>query len=191
MPSVTPGGAREGRAPLRGRRGFTLVEIMIGLTLLVVGVLGVASMFSRGYSNVGDGGRLTMAVTAGRQMLEDVRLVPFAQLPNLNGPTGGGFRTDQPATLPAGEPERTIARKWRYALAGADATAGWAFSSTETQQWGRLLSGTRGGAEFGAVGQITVVDVDNPVTLRQVTVTITDPSGTKTYVQLQTLISRP
>jgi Tfp pilus assembly protein PilV len=152
---------------------------MIGLTILVVGILGVAGMFGTGYTNVAEGGRMTLAVTAARQMLEDIRTIPFNNLPNLNG-----FDTNNPGTQPANNPEREIARKWRYALAG-DGT-GWGFTTAEKARWQNLGVGN---ALFGARGQITVGDTtpQNP-TMRQATITVPVP-GRGASVQLTTLIS--
>jgi prepilin-type N-terminal cleavage/methylation domain-containing protein len=162
-------------------RGFTLIEILLGITILVIGILGAASMFGTGYTNVAEGGRMTMAVTAARQMLEDVRTIPFGSLPNLNGPAGTGFNTNSPGSQPASDPERNIARKWRYALAG-DGT-GWNFTSAEKARWQSLGVGS---IPFGASGQITVVN--QTATLRLITVTVQIP-GRGATVQLATLIS--
>jgi prepilin-type N-terminal cleavage/methylation domain-containing protein len=177
--------AREDRGRRVGGRGFTLIEILIGITLLVVGILGVATMFGTGYNNLGEGARMTMAVSAARQMLEDVRLIPFDNLANLNGPLGTGFNTNNPASQPAGGPELDIARKWRYALA-RDTGTGWNFTAAEKAKWRSLGVGT---AIFGAIGQIQVADVNNPLTLRRITVTVAVPGG-RWSVQLATLISR-
>ena len=163
-------------------RGFTLIEILIGITILVVGVLGVATMFGTGYSNVGEGARLTLAVTAARQMLEDVRTIPFNNIVNLNGPGGTGFNTSNLATLPAADPERNIARKWRYALAG-DGT-GWNFSTAEKAKWQNLGVGN---VPFDGSGLIVVTSPS--ATMRLVTITVNVP-GRGNTVQLATLISR-
>ena len=182
-----------------GDRGLTLVEILIAVTIMAVGVLGMLGMFHAGYNTVGGGGRSTMALTAARQMLEDVRLVPFANLPNLNGPAGTGFDTNTAGTLPAANVERAIARKWRYALAGEG--TGWVFTALEKQEWSRLLSGVGGGVSVAGQGVITVADFGGlpgvapalggiPVTVRQVTVTVRVPAGGMP-VTLSTRISRP
>jgi prepilin-type N-terminal cleavage/methylation domain-containing protein len=172
-----------------GGRGFTLIEIMIGITILVLGILGVATMFGTGYNTVGEGARMTMAVTAARQVLEDMRTLPFDRLADLNN-----FRTDTPGSVPPADasldPGRTmaigIARKWRYALA-RDTGTGWNFTAAEKAEWRSLGVGT---AIFGATGQIQVTaDVVNPLTLRRVTATVSVPGG-RWSVQLATLMSR-
>jgi len=157
---------------------LTLVEIMIGMTILVVGILGVTSMFGTGYTNVGEAARMTMAVTAARQMLEDIRTIPFDNLLNLNS-----FDTNASGTQPANNPERGIARKWRYALAG-DGT-GWNFTAAEKAMWQNLGVGN---SVFAARGTITVAS--QTATLRLVTVTVRTASGRGATVQLATLISR-
>jgi prepilin-type N-terminal cleavage/methylation domain-containing protein len=166
----------------RRTQGFTLIEILIGITILVVGILGVATMFGTGYTNVGEGARMTMAVTAARQMLEDVRTIPFDNLVNLNGPGGAGFDTNVLGTEPAADPERNIARKWRYALAGDG--VGWNFTIAERANWQNLGVGS---VPFGASGLIVVTSPS--ATMRQITITVRVP-GRGNTVQLATLISR-
>ena len=53
--------------------------------ILVVALLTLASMFPVGYRQITDAGRMTMAVSGARHILEDVGDVPFANLSNLNG----------------------------------------------------------------------------------------------------------
>ena len=167
--------------PMRSR-GFTLIEILIGITILVVGLLGVTTMFGTGFTNVAEGGKMTMAVTAARQMLEDVRTIPFTNLSDLNGPGGAGFDTNLLGTLPAADPARNVARKWRYALAGDG--VGWNFTNTEKANWQNLGVGS---VPFGASGLIVVASPS--ATMRQVTITVRIP-GRGNTVQLATLISR-
>ena len=167
---------------LKHTQGFTLIEILIGITILVVGVLGVATMFGTGYSNVGQGASLTLAVTAARQMLEDVRTIPFNNLTNLNGPGGTGFDTSSLGTQPAADPERNIARKWRYALMG-DGT-GWNFTNAEKGKWQNLGVNN---VTFGGRGLVVVTSPS--ATMRLITITVNVP-GRGNTVQLATLISR-
>lgn len=169
--------ARQERERPVGGRGFTLIEILIGITVLSLGILGVTSMFGTGYINVGEGARMTMAITAASQMLEDIRTIPFGNLLNLNG-----FDTNASGTQPANNPERGIARKWRYALAGAG--TGWNFTAAEMAMWHNLGVGT---ALFGAEGTVAVVS--QTATLTLVTVTVRTNSGRGATVQLATLMS--
>ena len=159
-----------------GGRGFTLIEILIGITILAVGLLGIAGMFSTAYVDINAGGKTTMAVTAARQIIEDMRLMPFANLVNVNG-----FDTNTVGSQPAGQPELAMARKWRYLVAGSG--TGWNFTSAEKAQWTSLYTG---GANFG--GQATVAVTSPSPTLRLVTVTVPVP-GRGVTVSLSTLIS--
>jgi prepilin-type N-terminal cleavage/methylation domain-containing protein len=168
-------------------RGFTLIELLIGMTILTFGLLGIAAMFPMGYFVVSDAGKMTMTLTGTRQILEDVRSVPFQNLGNLNG-----FDTNNAATLPAANPERDIARRWRYALAGEG--SGFTFTTAEKAAWTRLTttaaspnSNTSMTSVFGGRGVISVVA--QTATLSRITITITIPGRTKT-VNIATLVSR-
>jgi len=164
-----------------GGPGFTLIEILIGITILAVGLLGIAGMFSTAYVDINAGGKTTMAVTAARQIIEDMRLMPFANLVNVNG-----FDTNTVTSQPAGQPELAMARKWRYLVAGSG--TGWNFTAAEMAEWKTLYTG---GANFG--GQATVAVTSPSPTLRLVTVTVPlqgRTQGTVLNISLSTLISR-
>jgi prepilin-type N-terminal cleavage/methylation domain-containing protein len=152
--------------------GFTLVEVLVALTILTVGLVAIAGMFPTGYKQVVDAGRMTLVVTAARQILEDVRTVPFASLTNLNG-----FDSTNLATVPAADPEMEIARRWRYSLAGAG--DGFTFTSAETTRWGPR-------APFG--GNATVQVASPGANLRQITVTVSLATLPQT-VTLSTVIA--
>ena len=171
-----------GRRALRSRQaGFSLIELLIGMSIMAVALLSIAAMFSTGYTDVHAGGRTTMGTSAARQIIEDIQTLPFDRLVNLNG-----VNTANAGTLPASNPERDLVRKWRYALAGEG--TGWAYTVGEKAMWSIL---TNGGVPLGASGQIAVVQ--NSPTLRRITVTVQLPgrtAGTPIPVQLTTLISR-
>lgn len=193
---------------LKGRRGgFSLIELLLGLTILSIGLLAIATMFSTGYTDLSVGGTTTMGVAAARQMIEDMRLLPFQRLADLNN-----FNTSNLASLPpvpaSGDPDivgktaaRNLARKWRYALSGEG--GGWAYTTAEKQMWSILASGFASPAAsatsaqssliFGGTGTIAVASEGGSATLMRVTVNVTFPgrlgNAPKT-VQLATLISR-
>ena len=172
---------RRRRALRTKQTGFSLIELLIGMSLMAVALLSIAAMFSTGYSDVHAGGRTTMGTSAARQMIEDIQTLPFDRLVNLNG-----VNTASVGTLPASNPERDLVRKWRYALAGEG--TGWTYTVAEKAMWSVL---SISGARLGASGQIAVVQ-DSP-TLRRITVTVQLPgrtAGAPIPVQLTTLISR-
>ncbi len=180
------GGARrdclEREKSHRGSGGFTLLEVLMGATILAVALLAMAAMFPVGYTNITEAGKMTMAITGARQVFEEVSALPFDNIITLDG-----FDTLNPATLPPGEPERTIARRWRYALAGEG--DGFTCTATEKGEWSTLSTG--GGITLNGRGRIGVGPdplVPSP-TLNQVTITITYP-GRSTGVTLVTNISR-
>ena len=187
-------GAWRGRYSKQGKglwsmAGFSLLEVLVGGAVLSVALLAIAATFPTGYTNITEAGKMTMALTAGRQILEDISALPFDNIGNLNG-----FDTRNPATLPPGEPERTIARRLRYALAGEG--DGFTFTAAEKAEWSTLSTGQ--GVTLNGRGQISVIALcsnppcpPNPLsaTLRQITVTLTYP-GRSTGVRLVTNITR-
>ena len=180
------GGARrdclEREKSHRGSGGFTLLEVLVGATILAVALLAMAAMFPVGYTNITEAGKMTMAITGARQVFEEVSALPFDNIINLDR-----FDTLDPNTLPTDEPERTIARRWRYALAGEG--DGFTFTATEKGEWSTLSTG--GGITLNGRGRIGVGPdplVPSP-TLNQVTITITYP-GRSTGVTLVTNFSR-
>jgi prepilin-type N-terminal cleavage/methylation domain-containing protein len=159
--------------PLGDRRGFTLVEVLVAAMILIVALLTLASMFPVGYRQIADAGRMTMAVSGARHILEDVGDVPFANISNLNG-ADTASNTGVIAGL--GGTEAAIARRWRYMLAGSG--NGFTFTAAETTAWGTVQS-------FGGRAVVTVANTS--ATLRQVTVTVPGLPGN---VTLSTIIVR-
>jgi len=166
-------------------RGFSLIELLIGMSIMAVALLSIATMFSTGYTDVTAGGKTTMATAAARQVIEDIENLTFVSIATLHN-----FDTDNSgslASLTPGTPEYALARKWRYALAGPG--TGWpTYSSAEQQMWSTLSAS---GVPLGVRG---LVQVTSPsATLREVTVTVFLPGRTATDtvpVRLATLITR-
>ena len=60
---------------LRDKGGFSLLEVLIGATILAVGLLGVATMYPVAYVNVDSGGKLTEASALAQSFLEQLRAI--------------------------------------------------------------------------------------------------------------------
>jgi prepilin-type N-terminal cleavage/methylation domain-containing protein len=160
---------------LGDRRGFTLVEVLVASMILVVALLTLASMFPMGYRQITDAGRMTVAVSGARHILEDVGDIPFNNISNING-VDTASNTGVIAGL--GGTEAALARRWRYMLAGSG--NGFTFTGAETTAWGTAQP-------FGGRAVVTVANTS--ATLRTVTVTVTVP-GLPGNVTLGTVIVR-
>lgn len=161
-------------------RGFTLTEVIIASMVLLVALLIIASMFPMGHQQVVDAGRMTLAVTAGRQILEDVGALPFDSIRNLHG-----FNTANSATVPAADPELAAARRWRYMIGGSG--GGFSFTSAELTQYGNI-------APIGGAATIQVTAAPGGTCSAtgsrcQATVVVTVP-GLTSSVQLTTIFVR-
>ena len=154
-------------------RGFTLAEVIIASMVLLVALIVIATMFPMGHQQVVDAGRMTLAVTAARQVLEDIGALPFDSVANLNG-----YSTANSASLPGADPELAAARRWRFMIGGPG--GGYTFTTAEMAQYGAITP----------MGGTATIQVTSPSgTLRQATVTVSVP-GLTTNVQLTTMIVR-
>ena len=159
------------RWPRDNDRGFTLAEVLLASLVLMIAILVVAAMFPTGYRAVTDAGRMTQGVTAARQILEDIGSLPFTSVANLNN-----YDTTNVGTVPAADPERAAARRWRYMLAGAG--SGFTFTAAEQTAWGAPPT-------FGGRAVVTVANTS--ATLRTVTVTVSVP-GLSPTIQVSTVV---
>jgi prepilin-type N-terminal cleavage/methylation domain-containing protein len=87
-PIRTPVARRLRRAPtLRGDAGFTLVEMLVAMVVLLVGVLGVATM-ALAAMDAGAGSRTREAATnLGREVVESLRSAPYEALLTSTAPS--------------------------------------------------------------------------------------------------------
>jgi prepilin-type N-terminal cleavage/methylation domain-containing protein len=83
-------------------KGFTLIEVLIGLAIMSIGLLGMAGLMGTTTRNNSYAGHLTEAVTLAQDKLEQLRATPFGKIP-LNSTI-----TDRPA----GSMGITYTRSW-------------------------------------------------------------------------------
>jgi prepilin-type N-terminal cleavage/methylation domain-containing protein len=99
--------------------GFTLIEIVIALAILVIGLIGVLALFPTGMVASKRAGDLNMATIAAGEVLANIRKIGIGALPKgwtlisywpggRIGNTAYGFLIQRPAGFPAGLYKVTI-----------------------------------------------------------------------------------
>ena len=79
------GRARESRHPGgRAAEGYTVVEVLIALVVLVVGFLGLVTLVFGGFSNVEEAGASSAAVATAESMIEFLRTQPANVIPQMD-----------------------------------------------------------------------------------------------------------
>jgi prepilin-type N-terminal cleavage/methylation domain-containing protein len=144
------------------RDGFTLIEVLIAMAVLSIALIALAGMFPTGYRQVTDAGRMTLAVTTGRQILEDIGTVAFANVLAFDN-------FDSQASGPLGGEAGVVAARWQANFTPAQGQA------------------TVQVDDCGLVANPCALPVANP-NLRRVTVTVSLTALTQT-VQLSTFIA--
>lgn len=73
---------RKGRFFKKNTRGFTLVEVMVAITLVLFGLLGAAQMQVMTVITNTSSNQRTTAITLAQDKLESLRTLPFNQIGN-------------------------------------------------------------------------------------------------------------
>lgn len=113
----------------RDARGFTLIEVLIAMAILVVALVALLGLLSQSSLNVSLGGGESKATSYARQMAEQLRNQPLAAPCNPPAPLAGCFPpangADNPElgiAFPGGCPplaQSSICRTWTVAPVGA------------------------------------------------------------------------
>jgi prepilin-type N-terminal cleavage/methylation domain-containing protein len=162
--------------PDHGRNdGFSLIEVVVAMSILVVGLLGMAQVFYFGMAIVGTSSAQLIAREKAREAIEsvhtarDTRVITWAQIrnaaapdcsasPNTTGNPGGAFVNGEQNLLAAG-PDGLVSTADD---AGQEMTPG--------------PDNTLGTADdvplVGFTREVAICDINGNANLRQVTVTI-------------------
>lgn len=102
---------------LRGKGGFSLMEVLISASILAVGLLGLATIFPVAYLNVDSGGKQTEATSLAQSFVEQLRTLAVINPANFdavvgNFPPPGGFNNMSTANC-QGDP---VCINWRNTL---------------------------------------------------------------------------
>lgn len=170
----------EGQTRALVSRGFTVVEVVVAASILVVALLGIAAVLPVADMTLHQSGQVSKAVALAQEMVEMVKNDPFTELPNYNN-----VDTRNTATYPVNDPTTPIPGSLSNFLGGTNVTK-WANDIN-------LFLATGSGIT-GGFGTIAVTDVAfNPAgaaILRKVSVRVNWTDRGRPYqVRLETLSS--
>ncbi len=136
------------RRPRAGWPGFTLVEILVAVGVLMVAFLGVITVYLVGYGDISESGRDTAAAVLAQSLVEGMRNQPAALLTGLDG-----VDTANATPCPANPPRiNALCTNWVAQVQG-------------TPPFPLVLPGGQ--------GRIAVAAIPNAITLNRITITLT------------------
>ncbi len=176
---------QHGTARRRQGLGFSIIEVMVGTTILTISLMGLASTLPTAEWNVHRGGQNTKANALAQQLLENIRNDPFNQLTLYNGQNGNGVDTRNPDNFPVDNPSPPVVGNPGNFTGGTNLT-----------RWKNdiALVFSQGAGITGGYGTVLVVSVaqdgaGNSI-LNKVTVTVYwTESGIYRSLTLSTLVS--
>ena len=165
---------------MRQRAGFTLAEVLVAATILVVALLGIAAVLPTADMTLHQAGQISKAVALTQEMIEMVKNDPFSQLPLYNG-----VDTRTTGTYPVDDPNPPVPGDAGNFMGGSNVTK-WANDIA--------LYLVTGAGITGGYGTITVSTVATDGTgapiLRKISVVVNWTDAGRPYqVTLQTLAS--
>jgi prepilin-type N-terminal cleavage/methylation domain-containing protein len=103
-------------------RGFTLIEGMVAMTVMLIGAAGMIGLFNQGQRMHGDARRMTRATAIAQDLLNQIELLPYGEnsgpLQNVNAANDGdigdaamAFEAEGPP--PADHAEADLPAGWR------------------------------------------------------------------------------
>ena len=90
-PAENKGDCCEQSRVLRGKGGFSLIEVMISASILAVGLLGIAAIFPVAYLNVDSGGKQTEASALSQSFIEELRTLAVIDPANFDAVVGNSI----------------------------------------------------------------------------------------------------
>lgn len=114
----------------RGRRGFTLIEMMIALVVFGLGMITLSSMQLQAMRGASRGRHATQAAAIGESQMEQLQRLTWAQL----APTGGWSPSITRNNSVQGQVEKVYTVDWRI----ADLVANWTRTVDVRVRWDDL-----------------------------------------------------
>ena len=165
---------------MRQRAGFTLVEVLVAATILVVALLGIAAVLPTADMSLHQAGQISKAVALTQEMIEMVKNDPFSQLSLYNG-----VDTRTTGTYPVDDPNPPIPGDAGNFMGGSNVTK-WA---TDIALYLVTGAGITGGYGTITVSTVATDGTGAPI-LRKISVVVNWTDAGRPYqVTLQTLAS--
>jgi len=110
---------------LNDKRGFTLIEVLVAISILAIGLIGVAGLSGTAWRSLNLSQTTTQGINLAQDRIEALQTVPFGNLEvtgaTCTGPSGPVSRpqytcTPTVATIPFGDREYT----WSYTVTHID-----------------------------------------------------------------------
>lgn len=160
--------------------GFTLAELMVAASILVVALLGIAAVLPTADLSLHQAGQISKAVALTQEMIEMVKNDPFSQLSLYNG-----VDTRTPGTYPVDDPNPPIPGDAGNFMGGSNVTK-WA---TDIALYLVTGAGITGGYGTITVSTVATDGTGAPI-LRKIAVVVNWTDAGRPYqVTLQTLAS--
>ncbi len=142
----------------KNEKGFTLLEVLISVSILSVGLLGIAVMQDAAIQGTVVGSKMSISTNMADEMMERIRLkMPGVASPGFDVTAYNGINTSLAATRPS--------------------AAAWQARGDYDQWAARIQQYLPGG-----VGTVTVVQpAVNPLNRNDITVSITWPGATRNF----------
>lgn len=165
---------------IRRHDGFTLMEVLLAATIMVVALLGIASVLPSADMNLHQSGQISKAVSLAQQMIEILKNDPFTALPSYQG-----VDTQNTGTYPADDPNPPIPGNPGNFMGGSN-IAKWA---NDINVYLLTGAGITNGHGTIAVSDVATDSGGNAI-LRKVSVTVSWTDRGQPYtVSLETLAS--
>lgn len=165
---------------MRAPRGFTLVELLVAATILLVALLGIAAVLPTADLSLHQAGQISKAVALAQEMIEMVKNDPFSQLALYSG-----VDTRSTGTYPVDDPNPPIPGDAGNFMGGSNVTK-WA---TDIALYLVTGAGITGGYGTITVSTVATDGTGAPI-LRKISVAVNWTDAGRPYqVTLQTLAS--
>lgn len=164
----------------RQHDGFTMMEVLIAATIMVVALLGIASVLPSAQMNLHQSGQVSKAISLAQQMIETLKNDPFTALPSYQG-----VDTRNTGTYPADDPDPPIPGNPGNFMGGSNVVK-WA---TDINVYLATGAGVTNGYGTIAVSDVAT-DAGGNAILRKIAVTLSwTDRGQSHSVRLETLAS--